>query len=231
VSIAVFLSVNDNLYGGPTPHSAGLGEDETGTGTSFPEGYLQRSYRLVALFIDREAGLLRWAPVLAFALLGVWLLLRERQGRLAAAIPALRREERAVTLCALVCAAQLLVAAFLAPTMFGFAFPGRHLIAVLPLAVPLVGFALRRFPRTGFALALLTVAGSIWTYADIRWGDGSWIGARPDAPWGPLEAAFPVFESGATVSFAVAGALGAAALTALVAAVSGPRWKALRGAP
>jgi hypothetical protein len=231
VSVAVFLSVNDNLYGGPSPHSAGLGGEETGTDASFPAGYLERAYRLVALFVDREAGLLRWAPVLALALVGVWLLLRERQGRLARAIPALRREELAVMLCALACGAQLLVAAFLAPTMFGFWFPSRHLIAVLPLAVALVALGLRRFPRTGFALALLTFAGSAWTYADIRWGSGTWIDARPDAPWGPLEAVWPLFEEGSTAPFAVAAVLGAAALAALVAALTGPRWRALRGTP
>ena len=231
VSIAVFLSVNDNLYGGPTPHSAGHGGDETGTGASFPVGYLERSYRLAALFLDREAGLVRWAPVLALAFVGVWLLLRERQGRLARAIPALRREERAVTLCALACGVQLLVAAFMAPTMFGFWFPGRHLIAVLPLAVPLVALGLRRFPRVGGALAALTVVASAWLYADLRWGGGAWIDARPDAPWGPLEALFPLFEEGSTVAFLVAALLGALACAALFAAASGSRWRALKGVP
>jgi hypothetical protein len=115
--------------------------------------------------------------------------------------------------------------------MFGFSFPGRHLIAALPPAAALTGFALRRYPRTGLALALLTLAGSIWTYVDIRWGAGSWIGERPDAPWGPLEAVFPLFEEGSTVPFVVAAVLGAAGLAALVAAASGPRWRALRGAP
>jgi hypothetical protein len=228
VSVAVFLSVNDNLYGGPSPHSAELG-DETGTGAEFPGGYLDRAYRLVALFVDREFGLLRWAPVIALALLGVWLLLRERQGRLARAIPALRREERTATLCALAIGAQLLVAAFLAPTMFGFWFPGRHLVAVLPLCVPLVALGLRRAPRVGAALALLTLAASAWLYVDVRWGGGSWIGERPDAPWGPLEEAWPLFTEGSTVPFVVAACLGAAALSALLAAVFRSRWGQVRG--
>ena len=231
VSMAVYLSVNDNLFGGATPHSAGLGADETGTGASFPGGYLERSYRLVALFVDREAGLVRWAPVLALALFGAWLLVRERQRSLARAIPALRREERAIMLCALACATQLLVAAFLAPTMFGFWFPGRHLIAVLPLAVPLIALGLRRAPRVGVALAALTLIASAWLYVDLRWGGGTWIDERPDAPWGPLVAVFPLFEEGSTVPFVVAGALTAGALAALVAAVSGSRWRTIRGTP
>ncbi|HEX8067647.1 MAG TPA: hypothetical protein VF520_14100 [Thermoleophilaceae bacterium] len=227
-SLAVYISVNDNFYGGPTPHSAGLG-DERGTGAEFPGGYVDRAYRLVALLIDREYGVLRWAPVLALALLGAWLLLRERRGRLARAIPALRREELTISLCTLVAGAQLLMAAFLAPTMLGIWFPGRQLVAALPLAVPLVALGLRRAPRVGAALALLTLAGSAWLYADLRWGNGSWTAARPDAPWGPVEAAFPLFRSGETVSYVVAAVLGAAALSALAVAVSQPRWRARRG--
>ena len=229
VSIAVYLSVNDNLYGGPTPHSAELG-GATGTGAEFPLGYLERSYRLAALLIDREVGLLRWAPVVALALVGAWLLLRERRGRLARAIPELRREEQATTICALAAGTQFLTAAFLAPTMFGFWFPGRNLVAVLPLCVPLVALGLRRLPRTGAALIGLTLVASAWLYADLRFGGGAWIDDRPDAPLGPLTDALPLFEEGATAPFVVASVLGAAALAALAYAFSGPRWRALRGA-
>jgi hypothetical protein len=230
VSLAVYLSVNDNLYGGPTPHSAGLG-DERGTGAEFPLGYLERAYRLVALLIDRDVGLLRWAPVIALAFAGAWLLVRERRGRLARAIPELRREEQAVTICALAAGAQYLTAAFLAPSMFAFAFPGRHLIAALPLCVPLVALALRRFPRSGAALAALTLVGSAWLYVKVRWGGGAWIDDRPDAPLGPLTDALPLFEDGATAPFVVAAALGLAAAAAVAYALAGERWRALRGTP
>ena len=228
VSIAVYLSVNDNLYGGPTPHSAELG-DAGGTDASFPGGYLDRAYRLVALLVDREAGLLRWAPVLALVLAGAWLLLRERRGRLARVIPALQREERALAICALAVGAQFLTAAFLAPTMFAFAFPGGHLIAALPLCVPLVALGLRRLPRAGAALTALTLVGSAWLYADLRWGGGAWIDDRPDAPFGPLTDLLPLFEEGATGAFVAAAVLGLAAAAALAYALSGPRWRALRG--
>jgi hypothetical protein len=228
VSIAVFLSFNDNLYGGPTPHSAGIG-DERGTDASFPGGYLERTYRLAALFVDREVGLLRWAPAIALAMVGAWLLLRERQGRLARAIPALRREERAVTICGLAVTAQVVTAAFLAPTMFSFAFPGLHLVAALPLCVPLVALGLRRLPRVGAGLVLVTLVASAWLYAELRWGGGAWIDDRPDAPFGPLVDALPLFEEGATAAFAFAAALGLAACAALAYALAGPRWRALRG--
>ncbi len=48
-----------------------------------PVGYLDRVYRLVALFIDREYGLLRWAPVFLLAFVGLWLLWRSHRDRLA----------------------------------------------------------------------------------------------------------------------------------------------------
>ena len=82
----------------------------------------------------------------------------------------------------------------------------------------------------GAALALLTLAGSAWLYADLRWGDGSWIADRPDAPWGPLESLWPLFEDGSVYPFALAGLLGAAALAALLAAVLRSRWGQVRSA-
>src|SRR5215213_1919529 len=60
-SIALYVAFNEALYGGPTPYAADTpGEGATDAGS--PTGYLERSYRLVALFCDREYGLLRWAP-------------------------------------------------------------------------------------------------------------------------------------------------------------------------
>ena len=154
---------------GPTPYSADF-EGETATDASFPLGYLERSYRLVALFIDREYGLLRWAPVFALAFAGLWLLWRSHRERVARAVPEVRRIEVAAGLCAAALGAQLLVAAFLAPTMFGFWFPPRHLLAGLPLAIPLAAWGLRHLPRVGSALALLSVAGSVWLYFDVPGG-------------------------------------------------------------
>ena len=212
-SVVFYVTLNEALYDGPTPYSAD-DEGETATDASFPVGYLERAYRLVALFIDREVGLLRWAPVFALAGVGVWLLVRARRERLARAIPEHARAESAALLCALGLGAQLLVAAFLAPTMFGFSFPPRHLIAGLLLAVPLVAWGLRRFPRTGTVLALVGIVASVWLYADVRWGGGGLVLGRPDAPWGPLEDVLPLFEDGNDLAFAVAGGV-AAVLVAL----------------
>jgi hypothetical protein len=213
LSIVVFASANEALYGGPTPYSAAdPGQD--GTGADFPGGYVDRIYRLAALFIDREFGLLRWAPVFALAGVGLWQLWHTRREHLARLIPAHARAETTAGLCAAAAGVQLLVAAFLAPTMFGFWFPPRHLVAALLLAVPLVAWGLRRAPRAGAVLAAIGIGASAWLYADVRWGAGGLAAGRPDAPWGPLERAFPLFDDGNPAGFAVAGAL-AAGLAAL----------------
>lgn len=215
-SAIFYVTLNEALYDGPTPYSADF-EGETATDASFPGGYLERAYRLVALLIDREFGLLRWAPVFVLAGVGVWMLVRTRREKLARALPQHARAEATALICTLALVAQLLVAAFLAPTMFGFWFPGRHLLAGLLLAVPLVAWGMRRLPKTGAVLAAIGVAASVWLYADVRWGGGGLVAVRPDAPWGPLEDVFPLFD-GSTAPYVVAGVLGAAlALLCLLA--------------
>jgi hypothetical protein len=213
-SVALYVGINEALYDGPTPYAADV-EGETATDASFPVGYLERAYRLVALWIDREYGLLRWAPVFALAFAGLWYLWRSHRDRLARAIPQLREGELAAELCAAALGAQLLVAAFLAPTMFGFWFPPRHLLAALPLAIPLVGWGLRHLPRTGAVLGGLTLVASVWLYADVSTGAGSLVTDRPDAPFGPLVELFPLYEPGGGWPFWLAGAIGLA-LAALV---------------
>lgn len=208
-SLALYVGLSEAFYGGPTPYAA-YPEGESATGASSVGDYLARAYRLVALFIDREYGLLRWAPVFVLAFAGLWWLWRSHRDRLARAVPMLREIELTGDLCAAVLAVQLLVAAFLAPTMFGPWFAGRQLLAALPLAIPLVAWGLRHAPRVGSALAGLTVAASVWLYAALRLGDGSFTDGRPDAPWGPLEALFPSFQADGGWPFWLAGAIGLA---------------------
>jgi hypothetical protein len=209
-SVGLFVAINEAIYSGPTPYAADVA-GESATGADFPGGYLERAYRLVALFVDRSYGLLRWAPVFVLAFAGLWWLWRARRDRLARAVPGVREIELTAGLCAAVVGVQLLVAAFLAPTMFGFWFPPRHLMAALPLAVPLVAWGLRHLPRIGTALAALTVAASAWLYVDVRWGDGSLAADRPDAPFGPLTDLLPLFTPDGGWPFWLAGAVGIAA--------------------
>jgi hypothetical protein len=211
-SIAFYAGLNNGLYGGLTPYAAAV-PGEAPTDASFPVEYLERTYRAVALWIDQDYGLLRWAPVFALAFVGLWLVVRERRAGLARVIPELRMEETAAALCAGVAGAQLFMAVFLAPTMFGFWFPARFMMPALPLLVPLVALGMRRVPRTGLALALIGVVASVWTYADLRWGSGNWITDRPDAPFGPLVNAFPYYGD-SPLPYAVAVLIAAAVLAA-----------------
>ena len=225
-SVTLYVGINEAVYGGPTPYTADVA-GETATDASFPAGYLQRAYRLVALFVDRDYGLLRWAPVFALAFGGVWLLYRSRRERLSHAVPELRAVERTALICAAALGAQLLVAALLAPTMFGFWFPPRHLLAALPLAIPLSAWALRHAPRAGLALAAVSVAASVWLYLDVSVGDGGLVVPRPDAPFGPLTGVFPFFGD-SVWPYALAGAVGGA-LVAL-AAFESRHWRQSAGA-
>jgi hypothetical protein len=210
----MYVTINDQLFGGLTPTAAdvaGRGLDDLSIGD-----FAGRAPRLLALWLDRSYGALRWAPVLALAFFALWLLWRSRRDRLADVLPDRRDVEVAATLCALVCAAQVFVATFIAPTMFGFWFPGRYLIAAFPLAVPLVAWGLRYAPRTGTVLAALTLVISVCWYVQLRIDGTGIIGPTSRAPLGPLDGALPLFGSdsaGVVVALALAGA----ALAALVA--------------
>lgn len=214
LGVFAYVAINQSIYGGLTPYAADA-PGETATEAELPFGYLERAYRLGALFVDREYGLLRWAPVFALGIAGAWLLHRSRRDGLSRIAPTRRDAEEVATLCALAIGAQLLVAAFLAPTMFGFWFPPRHLLAGLPLAVPLVAWGLRRLPRIGTALATIGLAGSLWLYLDVRLGDGSLVSERPEAPWGPLVDLFP-FYGASPLPYALTAAVGAAVVAMLL---------------
>src|SRR3954451_24111640 len=123
-SAALYVGISEGLYGGGTPYSAAL-SGQSGIDVAFPGVFLGRAYRAVALLIDRDYGLLRWAPVVALVGLGAVVLWRERRSGLALAIPGLQAEESAALLTGTVALAQSLAAVFLAPTIFGFWFPGR----------------------------------------------------------------------------------------------------------
>ena len=183
-SLVFYVSLNDRLYGGFTPLAV---IDGPATGASSAGDYLGRLPRLAGLFVERDAGLLRWAPLMALAILGVWLLARSRRERLARLVAEQRDAEHAAFLAVAVCAAQVAVAAFASRTLEGPWFPGTQLVPALPCAVPLVAWGLRRAPRAGWALGALSLAASAWLALTAQWAPPS-----SEAPWGPLVVAFPV---------------------------------------
>ncbi len=134
-SAVFYVAINEAIYGGPTPYAADH-PDDSATDADSAAGYVARAYRLVALYIDRNGGLLRWAPVFLLAFAGLWWLWRMHRDHLSRAVADVRQVELTGGLCAVVLGAQLLTASFLAPTMFGFSFPPRHLLAALPAGHP-----------------------------------------------------------------------------------------------
>ncbi len=123
-------------------------------------GFADRLYRLLGLWLDREFGVARWAPILLLSLPGCCLLLRRRAPAVALLLAAL--------------SVQVLVATFLAVTMRGWWFPGRMLVVALPLIAPLLAIALeearnRRGAIAAGALVLaagtLSATASLWSSA------------------------------------------------------------------
>jgi hypothetical protein len=137
-SLVFYVSLNDRLYGGFTPLAAG--DDDA------------RPY---------ELELLPWAPVLALAVLGAWLLWRSRRERLGRLVPEQRDAEHAAFICLVVCAAVAAVAVVV---------PGSGVVAALPCATAPIAWGFRRAPRAGWALGALTLGASAWLAVG-----GSWV--------------------------------------------------------
>ena len=205
-SVVMFVTINEQLFGGFTPAAAALpGDRLDALGAA---DLLDRAPRLVGLWIDREFGVLRWAPLVALAFYALWLLWRSRRDHIARIVPERALVEVAAALCALVCGAQVLVATFVAPSMFGFFFPGRYLLAALPVAVALVAWGMRQAPRTAAALVATTLVTSVWWYVELRVAGGPAGGVASRAPLGPLDAALPLFgtdSAGEMIAIAAVG--------------------------
>ena len=151
-----------------------------------PAGYLDRAYRLVALFIDRDYGLLRWAPVFLLAFVGrlVALALAPRAA-LARAARRARRSSSPRGLCA---------AGARRPAARG-RLPRPHDVRLLvPAAAPAGGAAAGGAaggagpaPRAadGPRARRADARARRWLYADVRCCGGALVADRPDAPFGP----------------------------------------------
>jgi hypothetical protein len=189
-SVVLYITVDDRLYGGPFP--AALLSDPGATGASGVGAHLARAPRLLGLWIDRDVGLLRWAPFGALAFVALWLLARSRRERLAVALSGQVDVEVTAGLYVLVCGATVAFAAFLAPTIAGPWFAGHELVCVLAPGAALCASGLRRLPRTGRALAALTIVASVWLLVAARVDAGAGL-APPTGPlpWGGVEQVLP----------------------------------------
>ncbi len=190
-SLVFYATINDRFYGGITPRSAGS--------TSMPDlplGYVERIPRLAGLWLDRDVGLLRWAPLLGMVFFAGWLLYTSRRDQLARVALARREAEACAGLLLAVVGAQLVVVALLATGgLRGSTFPGVPLVACLPAVGALTAWGLRHVPRlVGALLALLTVGSSAWLLISERRGTLSgWLDVDTSSPWGPVVSVFPDF--------------------------------------
>jgi hypothetical protein len=114
----------------------------------------------------------------------VGLLVRSRRERLARVLGEQADVEVAAGFLVAVCAAAALVSVFLSPTIAGPWFGGRQLVVVLPLLGALASWGLRRFPRTGGALAVLTLAATVWILVAVRVDPSAGVAPpRGALPW------------------------------------------------
>ena len=192
-SLVVYVTLDDRLYGGLLPSSvAASGASPTGADSA--GDYLERVPRLAALWVDRDVGLVRWAPVLALSVFAAWLLWRSRRLHMSRVVGERADAEVAAGLSLLVCAGVIVVAAFGAPTLAGDWFPARHLMAAFPVAAALAAWGLRHAPRAGAVLGGLTLLCSAWLVLALAFGgaDG-WVHPGVDAPYGPAVGLLPRF--------------------------------------
>ena len=212
-SLVFYATINDRFYGGLTPRSAGSTDLP-----DLPLGYIERLPRLAGLWLDRDAGLLRWAPLLALVFFAGWLLYRSRRDQLARVALARREAEACAGLLLGIVGAQLLVVALFTPGgLRGPMFPGVALVAALPAAAALTAWGLRHIPRPLAALlALFSLGGSLWLILAERSGNlGGWLEVDTTLPWGPPVNVFPNF-TGEAIWPALLCALLAAGAAALV---------------
>ncbi|MGH2377195.1 MAG: hypothetical protein ACRDGT_01825 [Candidatus Limnocylindria bacterium] len=134
------------LFGALTPYSVSTVYEGAGTLEVLRShlGFADRAYRLYGLFIDRDFGIGRWAPILLLV---------------PVALPVLMRAGSTARLAAGLVVAQLLVATFVAITMMGWWFPGRTLMTVFPLFAVAIALLLQRVPRLG----TLAAVGAGWS--------------------------------------------------------------------
>ncbi len=163
VLAALYTLAHVRWYGGLTPYASGDFFAANGGQLAVMGDHpnrLARSERLVGLLVDRDFGLAAWQPM--------WLLVVPALAALLA-----RRPPRGAVL-ALPLAAGWAMATWVAVTMHGWWFPGRHLVHALPCAVLAITWWLDRVAAGravawfGVALAALV---SGWLAAEAAFGD------------------------------------------------------------
>ena len=219
-SLIAYTALNHALYGGMTPLAADV-EHLLLPDLTAISVYVERAPRIAALWLDRDVGIVRWAPIVVLSLFGVWLLWRSHRDSLSRALPARREAEAVAALAVAACTGQLAVATLASVDLYE-TFPGRHLMAVAPLAAVLVAWASRHLPRVAVVLGAMTLLASAWLIVQLRTGTiGAWSPPVSSVPWGPLERLLPSYASGSPWADALS-----VILAAMVLIVVATQWRA-----
>jgi hypothetical protein len=197
-SAIVYVTVNDGLFGGYIPLEAALPGHGGPTGADGVLAHAGRVDRLIGLWFDRDAGMFLWAPLMALSFAGVWALWRSRRDRLRLLVSDRIHVEVAGTFYVMIAATIVVVAAFLGPNLRGPWFPGHELVPALPFGAALAAWGLRRFPKTGAGLAVVTIIASLWLLIAARLdGAAALQPPRGDLPWGGVQRILlPTFTDG-----------------------------------
>ncbi len=172
-SIIFFARFNETFFGGPLPAAARVGADDPDVAGT----YSDRLVNLLGVWVDPQAGLLRWAPVLALAFVGAWLLWRSRREHVAAVVPERRESERTAELLLAFAGAQWIMAALGNESPAGPWFPGLPMMAAVPALAALAAWGLRHARVAGVVLGAATLALSAWALGDAWLGPAEgWLG-------------------------------------------------------
>jgi hypothetical protein len=166
VSVVFYVSINARLFGGLTPMAASAISNPP-TGAATVGDYVDRLPRLLELLVTPQLGLLLTAPLLGMAFVSIALAWRSRRARLARALPEAADVEVAAQLMTAICAAAVIGAVFLLPTLSGLS-PGEPLVVAIPTAAALSSWGMRRYPKLGIVLAAIGVALTLWLLIAAR---------------------------------------------------------------
>lgn len=192
LSAVVYITVQDRMYGGPTPWSPASGW----TLPTFVDGPGDAIGRIfgapLGLLIDRDYGLLRWAPVLLLVGVAAWRLWHWHRARLARVFADEIHIEVIALFLLLVFAVAAVPYAILSPWPATNWLGGPGAAAGLAVLAPVVGWAWQRVPRAGAGLATLTVVATVWLLAaGALDGDAGSDPPRGALPWAGAEQLLP----------------------------------------
>ena len=178
VSAILYAGFHLYLFGGLTPYGNNVVYSQWST-AEILAGHIEfgeRYYRLWGIFIDRNFGMGRWAPLLLVAVPGLALLAMGKG---------------AMRLVLALVMAQLLIATFVAVTMMGWWFAGRTMLTALPLLIVPIALVVARMSLWWrIAVAVLGVYSMAVTVGLAAAGHSREITIAVD----PFDMAFPPFQ-------------------------------------